>query len=61
MKSKGRGLRKQVYFSICSAHQSDNEDCPLCKVGAWRNYWGWRFGHIVYKISPRIWRFFANL
>lgn len=60
--TRGWGPWRQDWYSICSAHQhgGPEDDCRLCRAGKWRNRWRHFLGHCVYKISPRLWRWWAN-
>lgn len=60
LKTRYWGPFRQDWYSICSKHQSYAENCYLCEVGQWRNRWGRKFGNLVYQISPRLWRWWAN-
>lgn len=48
------------FYSICSAHQETDPDCPTCKVGQWedtRKVW---LSNMVFKIWPWLWCKWAN-
>lgn len=60
LKTRGRGLRRQEWYSICSAHQEYKEDCERCNCGTWSNVWRVHFSNLVYKIAPGFWIWWVN-
>ena len=60
MKTKGKFLTKQYFYSICSGHSGDEEDCSRCQKGMWRYVWAIWLSGLLYKISPKLWRIWAN-
>jgi hypothetical protein len=56
----GWGPWKKEWYSICSAHHDVKPNCPRCMVGGYRNVWKTKFGHLVFKVSPRFWRWWVN-
>ncbi len=61
MKTRGRGIFKEQWFSICSAHQGgDGKDCKLCATGHWNNIVVSRMTGFVFKHFPKVWIYFAN-
>ncbi len=60
LRSRGRGLFRQEWYSICSRHGRYNESCDNCTTGLWINVWRQRLGHEVYKRYPNLWRAWAN-
>lgn len=61
LKTRGKLFYKQEWYSICSSHNYPEKDCECCNTGQWINVWKKRFGSAVYKLSPKIWRWWANL
>jgi len=60
MTVRGKGLRKQKWFSICSTHRDHDKNCPRCQIGSWNNVWklaieGWFHDHIYW-----LWYFWVN-
>lgn len=48
------------WYSICSIHQKYNKKCHLCRCGSWHIV-GWlSFEKYLWKISPLLWRKWAN-
>ena len=59
--SRGRWLGRERFYSICSRHMGDNQDdCALCKIGQWRNVYLDAVSHRVFKLAPRLWRWWTN-
>ena len=59
-RTRGWGPWKHAWASICSAHYDYDEGCRLCQKGHWFNYWSWCLGHLVYMVSPSLWRWGTN-
>lgn len=60
LKSKGWGPFRQDWYSVCSMCYYHNEDCPRCRVGRWHNRLTRKFGSMVYRLWPDLWRWWAN-
>lgn len=60
MRTKGLGIKKKIWFSICSVHQEYNKNCNLCNKGTWVPVWRYKISSLVYDIAPGLWRFFVN-
>jgi len=60
MKTRGKGFKKEMWFSICSRHFIYDENCDLCKKGCWRNAYNYKLSSIFYKIFPRLWCWAVN-
>ncbi len=58
--SQGWGPWRQVWYSICSHHQPFDPECRLCKRGQWVNHWGNVLDGVFYKLTPKLWRWWAN-
>lgn len=58
---RGWGPFRYNWVSICSKHQSFNEDCNLCQTGSWSNNWKMNISEIVYNLAPNFWRWWINL
>jgi hypothetical protein len=57
---RGRGFKKIRWYSLCSAHQTVDKDCPRCNTGMWHNVWklkisGWFHDHVYW-----LWYFWVN-
>ena len=37
MKSRGEGLNREEWYSVCSMHHDYDENCGACNVGSWIN------------------------
>jgi hypothetical protein len=51
---------RQQWFSLCSTHYNGKIGCNRCHAGQWLNTTGHFFGHWIYKLFPRLWRWWAN-
>ena len=60
MKTRGKWLWRQEWYSICSAHYDDKDGCPYCEAGRWVNVWVHNIEIFVYKRWPDLWRWWAN-
>ncbi len=60
MRSKGKFLFKQQWWSICSRHYVYDKECNICNAGHWEYTWVTKFNHLFFKISPRLWRWYMN-
>ena len=63
MKTRGKWLNKEEWYSICSrAHNINHYDpsCDLCQCGSWRNVFLGKISHAFYVVSPFLWRIWAN-
>lgn len=56
LKTRGRLLWKEGWFSICSIHSTHDENCHMCKQGVWANLTKNRISRMLYKLSPSVWR-----
>jgi hypothetical protein len=57
---RGRGLFREQFFSLCSKHGTPQDDCKLCRTGSWSNVLKHKLGHLFFKWSPRLWRWWVN-
>lgn len=60
MRTRGKGLKKEIWFSICSRHGDHQEDCPLCNSGSWKNIYQLKLEKILYKRSWKLWFYYMN-
>lgn len=60
LKTRRWGPFRQEWYSICSAHRSHDPECPRCQSGRWINIYKAAGSSILYKVSPRLWRIWAN-
>ena len=60
MRTRGKGLKKEVWFSICSAHMEYDENCPRCATGTWNNVIKHKISSLIYDIFPSLWRWWVN-
>jgi len=43
MRTRGKGLKKEIWFSICSRHAIYDENCNMCNTGSWVFiFWQWQ-------------------
>lgn len=48
------------WSSLCSAHLEHQEGCQPCDTGRWIFVPAWWIGSVVFRVSPRLWRWWAN-
>lgn len=59
--SRGKGLWREEFYSLCSKHRDSRDDCNNCAKGQWMNVCRHKFGHAFYMACPNIWRWWVNL
>ena len=63
-RTRGKGLKKEIWFSFCSRHYTYNADCDICNNGWWVNsikdYLSSTVSSVVYFISKRFWIWWVN-
>jgi len=60
MKTRGKGLKKQIWFSFCSRHQEYEENCDLCNMGTWESAITYKISSLIYKFFPSLWAWWVN-
>jgi len=62
MVSRGRGLWRQEWYSICSAHRDGGPDdpCELCQCGSWVNVHVQRIDHFMHDYFYDWWFWWHN-
>jgi len=60
LRERGKGFRKERWYSFCSMHIDYDEKCPRCCAGSWENVWVGYFSSFVYKVAPRLWKWWVN-
>ncbi len=62
MLTKGWGPWKCDWYSVCSIHHPTrrNEHCKNCNTGKWINCWRHAAGHVIFKVAPDLWIWWAN-
>lgn len=62
MKTRGWGLWRAEWYSLCSAHRNSSPDstCENCRAGHWVNVYGHNIDSFVYRHWPDFWRWKAN-
>lgn len=60
MRTRRKGLKKEIWFSICSRHGDYQENCPLCNKGQWINVVSLWFNGILYKYMYPLWFYKMN-
>ena len=58
--TRGEGIKKETWYSICSRHAVHNNNCNMCNTGSWQNNWinaisGWFHDNIYW-----LWYFWVN-
>lgn len=54
-------MKLYKWFSICSKHHDYRKDCNLCNTGHMVFMPAHHIGSFVYKVSPKMWRWYANI
>ncbi len=57
---RGKGLRRERWFDICSTHREADLNCGRCMTGHYVNIVAHRVGTCFYKICPWLWRLWVN-
>lgn len=60
MRTRGKGLKKEIWFSICSGHYDYDENCKACNKGHWKNALKHRISLGFYNLCPSLWRWWIN-
>lgn len=60
LRSRGRWLNRQEFYSICSMHSEYEYDCDCCNAGSWSNVYVAKISQGFYKVCPSLWRVWAN-
>ena len=62
MRSRGKGFKREEFYSICSQHHPDHpsESCDLCNKGEWINIWLQRWDSALYKYACPVWLWWHN-
>ena len=60
MRTRGKFLKKQIWFSICSMHAAYDENCNMCNHGSWENVIHYKISSVIYKFFPSLWRWWLN-
>jgi hypothetical protein len=58
--TRGWGPWRKDWYSVCSKHRVTQDDCGMCNAGHWVNNWVHLAGGFVFKVSPRLWRWWVN-
>ena len=60
MRTRGKGLNKEIWFSICSRHAIYDEKCNMCNTGSWQNAIKYKVSTLTYNLFPSLWRWRVN-
>lgn len=60
MKTRGKGIFKETWYSFCSIHSVYNENCPICNHGSWVNNFKHNISSFIYDHFPNLWRWYVN-
>jgi len=55
MRTRGKFIRKERWYSLCSMHQEYNEDCDMCKSGTWNNVVTLWFDGLLHDLAYPLW------
>jgi hypothetical protein len=63
MKTRGKGIFIEDWYSICSGHGPDETEdtCTRCQAGMWRNRLIAKFSSFIYDRWPNLWRWWIKL
>lgn len=53
-------MRLWRWYSICSSHQGHEAGCERCATGVWVFEPIAKLSRLFYRISPSLWRWWAN-
>ena len=56
MRTRGKGLKREIWFSICSTHHNYKDDCDRCNTGEWKSAYADKVETLMYNISPILWQ-----
>ena len=57
---RGKGLKKQRWYSICSRHMIHDNNCNICNTGSWENVWMLAISGWFYKHFTKLWVWWVN-
>ena len=57
---RGKGLRKQRWYSLCSAHPNHDKDCSMCQTGMWHNIYLNKIETWFHDHTYGLWYFWVN-
>ncbi len=60
MRTRGWGLWRQDWYSICSQHRDYRESCLRCRTGSWHNRIATKIDSLFFRFCPYGWRKWAN-
>lgn len=60
MRTRGKYLKKEIWFSFCSRHSVYDETCNICNSGNWRNAIKYKVSSFIYDSFPSLWRWWVN-
>jgi hypothetical protein len=60
VRKRGRGWSAETFYSICSKHRNYDPLCHSCQCGEWMHDGVHSIEHVVFKVAPWLWRWFAN-
>jgi hypothetical protein len=60
MRSRGKGINREVWFSFCSKHHTYNKDCHTCNIGNWERVIVYKLNSLVYNLFPSLWIWMRN-
>lgn len=60
LRTRNKGIKKEIWFSICSKHALYNENCNMCNTGSWKNAIKYKISSLIYDLFPSLWRWWIN-
>ena len=60
MRTRGKFIRKEIWYSICSIHGVYDEDCHMCRTGHWNNVITLWFTNLIHDHLYPLWYYKMN-
>jgi len=60
MRTRGKFIFKESWWSYCSAHQTYDENCEICQSGNWHNNIMVAFSGFVHDHWYGLWYWWVN-
>lgn len=57
---RGKFLKREEWYSICSKHRDYREDCHLCIIGSWHNVYLHKIESFIHDWCYPLWYWNAN-
>lgn len=60
MDKRGKGFRRETFYSICSKHQEPKHFCDCCNIGHWENDIRHAISKFFEKRAYPLWKWWHN-